>query len=691
VFIYLYHFHHPRVLFVMAAATQQGSVSHGRGTAAEQGARIRAEMEQKRKSQQNRSSKIVDEKGWGVSFEEQQRQERRQKEQQERRKKEADERRQRQKAEDEKKAAEQAEKQRAADDVQNEKSSHATAHSPAETAVAGGTAAASTTPVKKPVRSGSDPTEPVYQKKGRCYPVTGIDNLALLMEDDSYQTTCFSTYLFKTEIDSETIHRFFRKLVSWYPKYHYVVELSAQEAAKKEKARKQAIAKGGEPPRTSETTEEDRRGRRTRYSKSLKAGGWYRPARWRYADGFEVDDNIVELDSVPAKYNGDGDEALYAIAGDFLSEHFDYSKPLWKALCVRGLNTSKGAKSALMIKVHHALSDGQGMIMSYHTALAALEQDAPIEEVQKHVDMRSKKGEQKKPGQRNIQPTLWGTTKHGFHTVRGLYFRRRKAFEYSGDRVPQRLYCHSDGIPMADIKMVRDAFSDAGLNLTLNDVACAVLSRALRMAAERTEPKGKVQDKRIAVFVPISKRPAGNWEMSNFTTGAIAWFAFNDPAKVPFKQQLAQVHREMNRIKRSHWPNIWYKLFGQVSKRRALFVPNYPIGRQFFEATYREYHVATNLPGPSKPVMFGEHEAFAYHVLPPSSPGKSSLAIGMISYANDFSLAVSCDGSAELKQRKLAPVICSAFQDAAQELVVAAKEERAKTSNQQASHEKSNS
>ena len=125
---------------------------------------------------------------------------------------------------------------------------------------------------------------------------------------------------------------------------------------------------------------------------------------------------------------------------------------------------------------------------------------------------------------------------------------------------------------MADIKLVRDAFSDSGLKLSLNDVACAVLARALRMAAERTTT-GKVTDKRVAVFVPISLRPPNNWELANYTTGGIAWFRFHDPKTMPFKDQLAQVNREMNRIKRSHWPNVWFKLFGGFARNRAFFVP----------------------------------------------------------------------------------------------------------------------
>jgi hypothetical protein len=52
----------------------------------------------------------------------------------------------------------------------------------------------------------------------------------------------------------------------------------------------------------------------------------------------------------------------------------------------------------------------------------------------------------------------------------------------------------------------------------------------------------------------------------------------------------------------------------------------------------------------------------------------------MISYANDFSLAVSCDGVQEFKNNRLAEVICQSFQDAAIELVNSAKEEANKSS-----------
>ncbi|PWN26738.1 hypothetical protein BDZ90DRAFT_232855 [Jaminaea rosea] len=543
------------------------------------------------------------------------------------------------------------------------------------------------------------------EKKGRIYSLTGIDNLALMLEDAGYQTACFSVYLFKTKLDYDTVLNFFEKLAEAYPKYRYVCELNPSDATKKDKA-----ARKGQATSTSSTSSSSPNpGRKTGYSKSLKAGGNFRPAKWRVDETFDVAQNI----RVVKAQNDGSDDDLYDVCGDCLGTHFDFNKPLWEATVVHGLHTSGGARSALMIKIHHAFSDGQGMIQSYHSAIEAMSTGVTVESKQAEIDsqvarasakqkktteeqVREKSDgeeQEKKIGSRNVKPTVGGTISHSWHTVRGLYFRKRKAFTYpdsagkdavrrygaqlgKNERPSTRLYAHSDGISMSDIKLIRQAFSTDKVNLSLNDVACALLSRALRIAAETMASKHgqKVSDKRIAVFIPISKRPKGDWSLANYTTGAIAWFRFHEPSRYGFESLLMQVNREMNRIKRSKLPGIWYDVFGAFAKRRFFMMPNYPIARQIFQSAYREYNVFTNVPGPPKPVSFGKHEAFSYHVLPPSSPGKSTLAMGAISYAGEFSLAVSCDGVREFKEGNLPETICQAFQQASQELVRVAKE-----------------
>lgn len=502
--------------------------------------------------------------------------------------------------------------------------------------------------------------------KPPVYPMTGIDNLALLMEDDSYTTSCFSIYMFKTELDIETVQNFFEVLAETYPKYRYVVDLDPKLSKKKEKETLR-----GQPGTSPQRGEFDP-GRRTRYGKGLKAGSLFSPARWRYVPDFDIKENIEHVAQCP---DGGDDRALNKLAGHFLGRHYDYSKPIWEAMVVNGLNTSDGGRSALMIKIHHCFSDGQGMIQSYHAALGALEQGIGIRDIQRKVD--SNTSQNKRPGQRQETPTAWGTIQHAFHLMRGLYFRSRKSFLYQTDRprAAGRLYCHSKGIDMDDIKMIRKAYSTEKLNLTLNDVALAILARALRIASERVDPSRRHKDKRVAIFVPISVRPKGDWSLSNATTGSIAWLRFEKEEKPDFEAQLTQVHREMGRVKRSHGPKILFKTFDVFCRRRITYLPNYPLLRQFYYRAFREYHVATNVPGPPKPVRFGDHEAYSYHVLPPSSPGKSTMAIGMISYANDFSLAVSCDDVPEFAH--LAEEICKAFQDAGVQIIEAANQKLA--------------
>ncbi|WFD29470.1 hypothetical protein MSPP1_000479 [Malassezia sp. CBS 17886] len=515
--------------------------------------------------------------------------------------------------------------------------------------------------------------------QGRVFPLTGIDNLALLMEDETYHPACFSMYLFRSTLDYRTVRDFFEVLAQLYPKYRYVVDFqpySAQKRDRQKKKEQEALAQATPEARAAhqrEVQEAARVGRlpfyggpKTTYSKSLKSGSLMRPAQWRIDDDFHVSENI----HVVACAGGGTDEELYNLAGRFLGRHFDYSKPVWEALLVQGVNTRNGAKSALMIKIHHAFSDGQGMIQSYHAALTAMHRDVGIKQVQQWVDTSNKNkktGRSRSEVRDNIR-TVCATISHAMYTFSELYFRKRNSFVYRNPRqkrASQRLYWESDGVSMQEIKHIREAFSTETQHLTLNDIAVAILARAMGLAADRLAAGAK-SDRRAAIFVPISDRPQGNWDLHNYTSGAIAWLKFpTDTASAP--DQLASVHKEMRRLKKSYLPKIWYNMFNFFCKARVFFLPNYPLYRQFFYRAFSEYHVATNVPGPTEPVWFGKHEAFSYHVLPPSSPGKATMAIGMISYASDFSIAISCDDVPEFKD--LPRVLCETFQIAAQAMI----------------------
>ncbi len=194
----------------------------------------------------------------------------------------------------------------------------------------------------------------------RLQSLTGIDNLALLMENESYHPACFSVYCFESDLDRATVDAFFEKLIELFPKYTYRVELDPAKAVKQDKrARKYLDQAGGDPEKAAALADQAGEvlgagtdgfdpGRKTGYAKGIKAGGPFRPAKWRILDHFDATQNIEE-ETVSEANNGD--EALFRVAGKFLERHFNYAKPLWEAKIVHGLHTSDGSRSALMIKM----------------------------------------------------------------------------------------------------------------------------------------------------------------------------------------------------------------------------------------------------------------------------------------------------------------------------------------------------
>jgi len=137
------------------------------------------------------------------------------------------------------------------------------------------------------------------------------------------------------------------------------------------------------------------------------------------------------------------------------------------------------------------------------------------------------------------------------------------------------------------------------------------------------------------------------------------------------QSQIEQAHREMRMIKRSKFPSWSFYTFRWMFKVPLMYQPNWPIAHSFWFKSFKQYHIMTNVPGPAVPVKFGGIEAFSYHVMPPSSPGKASMAIGLISYAGDFSIAVTVDKVPEFDH--LPEGICQSFEEVAKEFVDEAK------------------
>lgn len=93
------------------------------------------------------------------------------------------------------------------------------------------------------------------------------------------------------------------------------------------------------------------------------------PPVWRSDTSFDLDHHLRHV-RVPAPGT---DAELRRLASHFISDPFDRTRPLWQLLVVTGL---RGGRSALVAKLHHAVTDGTGaLLIAQH--LVELSDDAP--------------------------------------------------------------------------------------------------------------------------------------------------------------------------------------------------------------------------------------------------------------------------------------------------------------------------
>ena len=97
------------------------------------------------------------------------------------------------------------------------------------------------------------------------------------------------------------------------------------------------------------------------------------PPRWEVDPHFDLDFHLWWVKAPGKGTMGD----LLAVAEPIAMSGFDRARPLWRAVVVEGL---QGGRSGLVMKIHHAITDGVGG-MQLQLELLDLEPDAPDREI----------------------------------------------------------------------------------------------------------------------------------------------------------------------------------------------------------------------------------------------------------------------------------------------------------------------
>ncbi|KAL0483539.1 diacylglycerol O-acyltransferase [Acrasis kona] len=490
--------------------------------------------------------------------------------------------------------------------------------------------------------------------------LSGMDNMWFIMEDlVDFNPACAGTYTFRGEVDIKKVEEQMHRQIARFPRY------------RKKLANLQNTWSG---------------------------------ASFVDDPDFHV---MKHLSSVRLKSKNGSDyvgrDELEEFVGHFVAEPWDFGRPLWQTVIIENYRDETGALSAMVTKGHHALTDGQGFVMSQMAVTSFGKELDRVMEGGKQKLHDAKRGllppSQYHPSLKKLDAyqgaiwlrflllclywtlwfinlwidSLWSVTQATqaiFFWFMTFWRRSMLTPHYYGQRVREKEYSTSEEFPMEEVKRIQKAFSNS-IHVTLNDVVCAIISDVVAEELHQRKPDAGVVNgiisminkyvpNPIGIFIPISLRSPGDWTMTNLSTAALAYLPSNYTGSNPsFKTMYDRIHRtkrRLNVLKHSLLPRINFWLNDVLGIYPILwpfpllyktpfgvsplrFIMSFILDLVFTSFTA----IVTNVPGPAKePLRMADVEVIRWTAIPPQA-GKGTLAIGIISYAGGLSISVVSD------------------------------------------------
>ncbi|KAL1916022.1 uncharacterized protein VTP21DRAFT_6026 [Calcarisporiella thermophila] len=375
-------------------------------------------------------------------------------------------------------------------------------------------------------------------------------------------------------------------------------------------------------------------------------GGLFSTAKWADCPDFKLEDQCTEHTLK------EGTEAeLQNFTAEFYAKPWDRNKPLWRVAFVNGLKSG----GAMVLVGHHCYADGQGFVRAffYHTDARKLLEEK-WEEHKKSMRLKKQKPLQAKDLPLLRNPALLPYTEQlpkpalsawaslvgllqlvatfvvGFLLmfklwVEGMVFTR-KSLNYKGEQTTEKLMSWTAPMSMEDIKTVRKAY-----DLTLNDVMCTVVTRAVKTYLE--DIKGR-HDDYVSMMIPFSLRYPDDYRVYNVSTGSVGYFPLYD---MPTESLAKAVHQEMMNYKRGFVPQFFY-FYMTYAGLIPLFLPLW-----FINWILGKIHcVLTNVPGPHQEIEYGGQRVRGLRPFPPQN-SKGSLGLAIFSYAGNITVQCITD------------------------------------------------
>jgi len=365
--------------------------------------------------------------------------------------------------------------------------------------------------------------------------------------------------------------------------------------------------------------------------------------RWVTAEQFDVDEHYRFED-----LGGHAERAdVFALAESWVREPFDRSRPLWQLGVFGGL---ADGRAALVLKVHHAIADGVGLMMML-AALADLEPNPRHRPALADVLPPATPQPKRRRSYRRVVRHPVVTTRAAARStasIARLVMPTRKPLSPVMTKRSDELCLDVATLPFSTLrnagKAVGGSVNDAFISLVLD-------------AVDRYHAEHGVSSDRIRVHMPI-----------NIRDGATADRAGNQfvPARIVMdigdndtEDRLRRVSNHLAAVRRE--PALgWVNTVSAAIQRLGV-----PISRRIIGGMMKGVDVlASNVAGPPCPLyLAGEHVEEFYAFGPPAG---AALNVTLFSYDNTVHLGVTSVAAAVESRQQFMTCLDEAIADMAE-------------------------
>jgi len=319
-------------------------------------------------------------------------------------------------------------------------------------------------------------------------------------------------------------------------------------------------------------------------------------------------------------------EQFYELVSFLNTPLLDRAYPLWDCYVIEGLENDR---FAVMIRVHHALMDGQGGLRLFRSAMSDDPADLTIRTAwqPQPEKPRKRRSHATQAQASNLLSRIGdlssgavdmatGLLRFGADSLRqggapsGLTGVAKKTVFNITARSSARRYANCE-LPLGRVKAVARASG-----CTVNDVCMAVIDHALhRYLAEEAEAVNEP----LSALMPLSFRGEGEGEGGGANQVSVDVVTLGAPG-AELSERLAQIHEHSHAVKARtrQMPSALRQLYTLFIAGRATLLPD-------LSPLFNEVPVAnlliSNMAGPQEQLYLGGARLAAFHGLPIVPPG----------------------------------------------------------------------